>query len=242
MRTPPSPQPQFRALPIPMWVHFSGRGASIPMWQHSLTCSQPQNIHISWDWDRLFLETNIKLCQFSPWTYMVNEPSVCRQGEAYGSQSNVCECVCWAHSSVFSFPPTRLHDQLLRISIQHCFHPFQSSILPSLNEVKTGTRPLLYQMLPLMHKNPCKSHQRHRFDGVTLCLNQQSEWDAARFPPYSPHRPLPAWDPLCLQTWRRPKSGRTGWRGAAISRLMLLQLNSGSDTRFLSSFQLPSSC
>lgn len=136
-------------------------------------------------------------------------------------------------SQCFHFPHWASRSLLLRISIQRLCHSFQSSILPSLNEVKTGTHPLLYQTLHLMHKRPHKSHQRDWFDGVTLSLNQQSEWDVTRFPPHSRHRQLPVWDPLCLQTWRRPKPGRTGWRGAAFSQLPL-QFNSASDTSFLS--------
>lgn len=48
------------------------------------------------------------------------------------------------HSHCFHFPHEASRSLLLRIFIHRLFHSLQSSILPSLNEVKTGTHPLLY--------------------------------------------------------------------------------------------------
>lgn len=87
-----------------------------------------------------------------------------------------------------------------------------------------------------MHKS---LHQRDHFDGVTLSLNLQLNWDVLHLPPPSLHHPV--WDPLRLQRRRRPKSGRRSWRGPVFFlQLMPLQLNSAcniSSPVFISALQ-----
>lgn len=145
-------------------------------------------------------------------TLVISQRSLCWQAEASGSQSKVCECVCWAHRPVFSFPWLAF-----TVAVTLNSHPllcsFQNSILPSLNEVKTGTP------LPLYHDAAFDARMFPRTTSTIALmaspssLRLQLKWDAARCRPCSLRRQLPVWDLLCLQTWRRPRPGRSAWGG-----------------------------
>lgn len=102
-----------------MWVHLPVKGASILMvWWRRLTWSKPLKP------PRLIRHGRSLQSEISNWHFRL---SLCHQGEAFGSQSKVCECICWAQC--FHFPWQGLtitgteHFHLMFLLFFLAFHP-----------------------------------------------------------------------------------------------------------------------